>query len=417
MSWKDRPEGGAWFAIWLIRSIGRYGGRAFARLFLYPITLYVLCRRGPERRASRAWLTRALGRPATLWDVARHIHTFACTILDRVFLLGERLKRFEVEVHGLAQLHAQLDRGQGVLLFGSHLGSFEVLRVLARERPDAKLRVVLDVGHNPALTQLLDALNPDVAATVIDAGQPGPSLMLAIQDAVSQGAMVALLVDRVPPGEPFEIAEFLGRPAPLPTAPWLIAAVLGAPVVLDVGHNPALTQLLDALNPDVAATVIDAGQPGPSLMLAIQDAVSQGAMVALLVDRVPPGEPFESAEFLGRPAPLPTAPWLIAAVLGAPVVLAFGLYRGGNRYELHFETFSEGLRIPRAQRKAALAALIRRYAARLEHFARRAPYNWFNFYDFWAHDDGRTSSPPRALDAGGAGHPADPGHAGLRRAG
>ena len=328
MSWKDRPEGGCWFAIWLIRSIGRYGGRAFARLFLYPITLYFLCRRGPERRASRAWLTRALGRPATLWDVARHIHTFACTILDRVFLLGERLKRFEVEVHGLAQLHAQLDRGQGVLLFGSHLGSFEVLRVLARERPDAKLRVVLDVGHNPALTQLLDALNPDVAATVIDAGQPGPSLMLAIQDAVSQGAMVALLVDRVPPGEPFE-----------------------------------------------------------------------------------------SAEFLGRPAPLPTAPWLIAAVLGAPVVLAFGLYRGGNRYELHFETFSEGLRIPRAQRKAALAALIRRYAARLEHFARRAPYNWFNFYDFWAHDDGRTSSPPRALDAGGAGHPADPGHAGLRRAG
>ena len=328
MSWKDRPEGGAWFAIWLIRSIGRYGGRAFARLFLYPITLYFLCRRGPERRASRAWLTRALGRPATLWDVARHIHTFACTILDRVFLLGERLKRFEVEVHGLAQLHAQLDRGQGVLLFGSHLGSFEVLRVLARERPDAKLRVVLDVGHNPALTQLLDALNPDVAATVIDAGQPGSSLMLAIQDAVSQGAMVALLVDRVPPGEPFE-----------------------------------------------------------------------------------------SAEFLGRPAPLPTAPWLIAAVLGAPVVLAFGLYRGGNRYELHFETFSEGLRIPRAQRKAALAALIRRYAARLEHFARRAPYNWFNFYDFWAHDDGRTSSPPRALDAGGAGYPADPGHAGLRRAG
>ena len=31
----------------------------------------------------------------------------------------------------------------------------------------------------------------------------------------------------------------------------------------------------------------------------------------------------------------------------------------------------------------ALLALIRRYAARLEHHARAAPYNWFNFYDFW----------------------------------
>src|SRR3546814_2940705 len=36
-TWKQRREGGGWFAIWLIRGIGRYGGRALARLFLYPI--------------------------------------------------------------------------------------------------------------------------------------------------------------------------------------------------------------------------------------------------------------------------------------------------------------------------------------------------------------------------------------------
>jgi predicted LPLAT superfamily acyltransferase len=27
---------------------------------------------------------------------------------------------------------------------------------------------------------------------------------------------------------------------------------------------------------------------------------------------------------------------------------------------------------------------MRHYVARLEHFCRDAPYNWFNFYDFWA---------------------------------
>ncbi|HZH44049.1 MAG TPA: acyltransferase [Lysobacter sp.] len=325
-NWKARPEGGGWFAIWLIRSIGRYGGRGVARLLLYPITLYFLCRRGPERRASRAYLSRALGRPATLWDVARHIHTFASTILDRVFLLGERLKRFRVEVHGVEALHGQIDRGHGVLLFGSHLGSFEVLRVLARERPDVQLRVVYDLHHNPAMTQLLNALNPEVAATAIDAGQPGPSLMLAIQAAVAQGALVALLVDRVPPGEPYELVDFLGAPAPLPTAPWLIAAVLGV-----------------------------------------------------------------------------------------PVVLAFGLYRGGNRYELHFETFTDGLRVARSERKAVLAALIRGYAARLEHFARSAPYNWFNFYDFWALDDGDPSSRSRPAAHGGAAADAGAGDALARR--
>ncbi|WP_343223408.1 acyltransferase [Lysobacter sp. KIS68-7] len=293
-NWKQRPEGGGWFAIWLIRTIARRGGRVVARACLYPIVLYFLAMRGPERRASRAYLTRALGRPAGLVEVARHIHAFGATILDRVFLLGERLRRFNLHVSGLDALHASVDRGRGVLLFGSHLGSFEVLRVLARERPDINVRVVLDKAHNPAITQLLDALNPDIAATVIDAGQDGPSLMLAIQQAVSEGALVALLVDRTQPGE---------------------------------GAYPV--------------------------------------------------------DFLGAPAQLPSAPWQVAAVLQAPIVLAFGLYRGGNRYDLVFEPFSDGIVAPRQHRAVVLGEFVRRYAARLEDHARRAPYNWFNFYDFW----------------------------------
>jgi predicted LPLAT superfamily acyltransferase len=80
-----------------------------------------------------------------------------------------------------------------------------------------------------------------------------------------------------------------------------------------------------------------------------------------------------------------------------PVVLAFGLYRGGNRYQLVFETFSEGLDLPRRQRAPALAALIRDYAAMLEHYTRSAPYNWFNFYDFW--NNRHADAPHLAVDA------------------
>src|SRR3546814_86875 len=90
--------------------------------------------------------------------------------------------------------------GRGVLLFGSHLGSFEVLRVIARQRPDYRIRVVLDKAHSPAMTRLLDSLNPEIAAGVIDAGQDGPSLMLAIKQAADEGALIALLVDRTQPG-------------------------------------------------------------------------------------------------------------------------------------------------------------------------------------------------------------------------
>lgn len=302
--WKQRPEGGGFFAIWLIRNIARYGGRFVARLLLYPITVYFLTMRGPERHASRAYLARVLPRTPTLLDVARHIHTFASTTLDRVFLLSGQLQRFDFEVSGLDDLQAQLDRGQGALIFGSHLGSFDALRVLATRRPDLKVHVLLDKTHNPAVQHLLDALNPQLADSIIDAAQDGPSIVLAIKDAVDSGALVALLVDRVLPGE-------TGVTAPL----------------------------------------------------------------------------------FGEAARFPAAPWLIAAALQVPVTLAFGLYRGGNRYELVFEPFSDRVSVPRHNRAEALSDCVRAYAQRLQHHAQRAPYNWFNFYDFWPNHDATAAAP------------------------
>ena len=131
-AWKQRPEGGNRLALRVLRAIACHGGRGLARALLWPITLYFMAVRGPERRASRAYLTRVLHRPVRWRDVARHIHTFASVILDRVFLLSGRMGEFEVGVTGLDQLHAQMDKGRGVLIFGSHLGSFDALRVLAQ---------------------------------------------------------------------------------------------------------------------------------------------------------------------------------------------------------------------------------------------------------------------------------------------
>ena len=177
--WKRRPEGGGRAAIRLIAAIARHGGRGVARLCLYPITGYFLLVRASERRASRAYLGRVLGRRARLGDVARHIHTFAATILDRVFLLGGRMDLFDIRTEGTGELLARLDEGRGVLLFGSHLGSFDALRALGRQRPDLKLRVLLDRGHNAAITELLAELDPGLAAGIIDAGQGGPAVVLA----------------------------------------------------------------------------------------------------------------------------------------------------------------------------------------------------------------------------------------------
>jgi predicted LPLAT superfamily acyltransferase len=164
-------------------------------------------------------------------------------------------------------------------------------------------------------------------------------------------------------------------------------------VVIDIGQNPALSKILNALNPELARSIINARQDGMKTALAIKEALDEKSLVTLLVERARPGNPVVVADFLGQPAPFPTSPWQLAAVLRSPVVLCFGFYRGGNRYDLHFEHFDDTVKIERGDRTASLTRTAQRFADRLTHYARLAPYNWFNFYDFWQHQDPAASNP------------------------
>jgi predicted LPLAT superfamily acyltransferase len=74
---------------------------------------------------------------------------------------------------------------------------------------------------------------------------------------------------------------------------------------------------------------------------------------------------------------------VLAAMTHCPVILFFGLYRGGKRYEIYFEHFADEIALDRDRRAEEIQLWMQRYAKRLEHFTRLAPYNWFNFYPFW----------------------------------
>ena len=233
--WSEHREGGGRFALWLIFNIGLKCGRICGRVLLYPITLYFFLRRTAERRASYVYLERVFGKPATAWMVMRHIHCFAATILDRIYLLTEHLRKFEIRVFGLDELHAQMRPDRGMLLLGAHVGSFEVMRVLSLQRPDVTVRVVLNTRQTPVMTELFHALNPAMAKAVIDASRPGHEVVFALHDAMHEGSLATLLGDRARPGEATIEVDFLGAPAHFPVAPFLIASMLKVPIVLCLG--------------------------------------------------------------------------------------------------------------------------------------------------------------------------------------
>jgi len=121
-------------------------------------------------------------------------------------------------------------------------------------------------------------------------------------------------------------------------------------------------------------------------MLEIAERLDSGALVGVLADRTLGRDPVIHVDFLGESAPFPTGPMRIAAVMRQRVIFMVGLYRGGNRYSIHFEPladFSDFDAVSRTVRERRVEEAVAAYAKRLEHYARVAPSNWFNFHDFW----------------------------------
>lgn len=139
--------------------------------------------------------------------------------------------------------------------------------------------------------------------------------------------------------------------------------------------------VLNAINPKLAMEIIGLGKCDS--MLKVEASIERGEFVGMLADRALETEGQMRCPFLGEPAAFPVGPFRIAAMLRRPIVLMFGVYRGGRRYDVYFERLADMSDAPWGQRAELIESALRRYAQRLEHYCRLAPYNWFNFYDFW----------------------------------
>lgn len=272
-------------------------GRWPARAILYPITLYYLLFSPAQCRASRRYLTRVLEREPNLKDLARHIHCFASTILDRVYFMTSQFDRFNIHFVN-RHIPRQFTRSsRGFILLGSHFGSFEVLRTYASKKQPMPIRILMYEGQNPMIVQVLNALNPELSEMVIPL--QAPDCLLQVRDALDRGSAVGMLGDRTMDNKKEKTVQ---------------------------------------------------------------------------------------CRLLGETVTLPAASILIAAAVGVPVVVFFGVYKGGNRYELHFELLAEKIRLDRGDKMAQIQQWMQKYVDILEYQMRTHPYNWFNFYDYW-HDE------------------------------
>src|SRR5262245_27192551 len=155
-------------------------------------------------------------------------------------------------------------------------------------------------------------------------------------------------------------------------------------VLLHTQHAQRFNRLLAQLNAESQLNLMQVTEISAATEVMLAGKIAQGEFVAIAGDRIPitPRPRVALANFFEAKAPFPVGPYVLAHLLQCPVYLLFTLRRGSVS-EIHFELFQETIRLPRTERDRALSDFVAQYAARLEHFCRRAPLQWFNFYQFW----------------------------------
>ena len=221
-----------WFAVTL--------GRRTSRLLLHPITLYFLLAGGPTMRASVDYLRRVYGRPPLWRERYGHVHHFAATILDRVYLLRGDFGLFHIDAVGTDHLDSVVRAGRGAFLLGGHLGSFEALRAVGVQRRGARVAMLMYEKNAQLLMQMLRAIAPDAVLRIIGLGRM--EAMLELRDWLDAGGVAGLLADRTLLGPAGAVGrsrthwvDFLGQPAAFSDGPFRLAALLRRPVVFMTG--------------------------------------------------------------------------------------------------------------------------------------------------------------------------------------
>jgi predicted LPLAT superfamily acyltransferase len=349
--WARVAESTCVFGMWLLYRIYRIFGRTVFRLCLHPVAFYYWASRPSARRASMQYLRRMqaahgpFDREPGWRHGLRHIISFAETLLDKMLASGGRYSDTRIRFVGKEPLDDMMARGQGGLFVTAHVGCLEMASASASANPDQrhrlKLNVLVHTGHAQRFNRVLDRFRGGGGTQLLQVGDIGVATAVMLADKVRRGEFVAIAGDRISVsaprgnGSPESTSEPTGEPTSGTTS--------------ELTHGPGRGS---------------ARQPTREVRV----------------------------DFLGHPASLPVGPYVLAMLLQCPLYLLVCLREPGG-HVIHFERLAERVCLPRTERQLALTQYAALFARRLELLLASAPFEWFNFFPFWA--DGSLQHDPR----------------------
>ena len=237
--WAQIEERGIVWGMDLLLKIYLIFGRKVLQVFLYPVVSYYWLSNSKARAASREYLERVsyyVDNPEInngLKCSYQHFISFANALIDKLAAWSGSLTLNDIEYYGRDAIISHIDKGQGVLILGSHLGNLEVCRVIAELRNKVTINVLIHTKHTEKFNALLNKYATTGRLNLIQVGSVNAATAMLLQDKIEAGELVIIAADRTPisgQGSRTSQAEFLGKIASFPQGPFILALLLKCPV-------------------------------------------------------------------------------------------------------------------------------------------------------------------------------------------
>lgn len=240
-NWSAIEEKGTLLGMSLLFGIYRFFGRIPFMMVLYPVVLYYFLFSASARDASIFYLSRVKimngHLPAqSLYRLSfRHFLTFAEGLLDKLIAWMGAINYEHVSFADQSKFFDLMDRGQGAIIIGSHLGNLEVMHALSKYNKKIRLNILVHTKHAEKFNRILRQAEPSSQLSLMQVSDITPATALLMKDKVDAGEFIVIVGDRVPVASPSarnrtSSVDFLGEPADFAQGPLLIAAILKCPV-------------------------------------------------------------------------------------------------------------------------------------------------------------------------------------------
>lgn len=211
----------------------RYGPRPWVR-YSPPLFGLAFAALLPEYRAQvRANLRRILGERSGLEehvDVARTFASYARCLAESLARGRPEAQRARRRLLGTEHLERAVAAGRGIVLVTAHTGAWDAAAHLLPRDAGLDVVVVMHAEPDSRARVLHDEVRQSDGVRIVHVGAH-PLDSLPVLQHLKAGGVVAVQIDRSYPGQRSLDVELFGAPFRIPEGPFMLSALVGAPVL------------------------------------------------------------------------------------------------------------------------------------------------------------------------------------------